>query len=419
MCVNCGSHLPVKLAKGGNSPGYHYIHCTTCNYHFTFPKLASPHPLPEPFPTATHDGLAVSQVIDCAKSGCQRRGCTQCPCRMCKQCCVLVPSCSLCRRFDQLSSKQQGKLAVSTVPAPLNVMTTPDPLVIFPEQEKQRTEAERVQSLQSRQLEDDEDGHYQAAIAASLAVPHITPHVISSASSSRAPPPSSLPLAHPSVFSMTPVVPLLQPSTKPTTAVRTIPYRVPAPKSGIKEHTRKDWMRPVDGKAPKRRAIHECPLWPKWILWDAVNVCEELDIQGLLLEYFDTRSLQWITCAPSYPHTVKKDEQRKIAPPPYLIKYVSDNDDEHDEVVFVEQQEPPWLKRQLEDDADANPQPLQRQHSNLETGMYAIDMSLGFHQVNQSKTLLDESLLTVFGKKIPPNTYCDQQRYWMALTQEQ
>jgi hypothetical protein len=42
-------------------------------------------------------------------------------------------------------------------------------------------------------------------------------------------------------------------------------------------------------------------------LWDAVNVCEELDIQGLLLEYFDTRSLQWITCAPSYPHTVKKD----------------------------------------------------------------------------------------------------------------
>jgi len=52
-------------------------------------------------------------------------------------------------------------------------------------------------------------------------------------------------------------------------------------------------------------------------------------------------------------------------------------------------------------------------------GMYAIDMSLGFHQVDQLKTLLDESLLTVFGKKIPPNTYRDQWQYWKALTQEQ
>ena len=26
MCVRCGCHLPVKLAKGGNSPGHHYIH---------------------------------------------------------------------------------------------------------------------------------------------------------------------------------------------------------------------------------------------------------------------------------------------------------------------------------------------------------------------------------------------------------
>ena len=243
-------------------------------------------------------------------------------------------------------------------------------------------------------------------------------------------------------------------------------------------------------------------------MWDAVNVHEELDIQALLLEYFDTQSSQWITCTPSYPHTVKKDgflflrhlgteclsldeliqqatikdthlrynitaertgikkqlQQRKIAPPPYLVQYVSDNDDEHDKLVFVEQQEPPRLKRQLEDDVDANPQPSQRQRSNLESatttpvrqplspfspsptsssiaspcpilpttpihvpetskrwpaGMYAINMSLGFHQVNQLKTRLDESLLTVFGKKIPPNTYRDQRRYWMALTQEQ
>ncbi|KIJ95574.1 hypothetical protein K443DRAFT_638418 [Laccaria amethystina LaAM-08-1] len=378
----------VKTCKGWNSPGFHYIHCVTCNYHFTFPKSASPHPLPEPFSTATHDGLAALHS----------------------------------HRFDQLSSKQQGKLAVSTVPASLNVMTTPDPLVIFPEQEKQRTKAECVQSLQSQQLEDDEDGHYQAAIAASLAVPHNTPHIISSASSSpgplksfapSAPSPSSLLLAHPSVFSMTPVVPLLQPSTKPTTA---------------------------DGKAPKQQAIHECPLWKKL-------TCLSLDEHIQQATTKDTHLRYNITAE----HTgIKKQlQQKKIAPPHYLIQYVSDNDDEHEE---------------LEDDADANPQPLQCQHSNLESatstplhqplspfspsptsspmaspcpilpntpihvpetskqwpaGMYAIDMSLGFHQVNQLKTLLDESLFTVFGKKILPNTYHDQWQYWMALTQEQ
>ena len=239
---------------------------------------------------------------------------------------------------------------------------------------------------------------------------------------------------------------------------------------------------------------------------DAVNVREELGIQALLLEFFDTRSLQWITCALPYPHTVKKDgflllrllgteclglddyiqqattkdthlrhnmtaeraeikkqlQQRKTVPPPYLVQYISDNDD--DEVVFVSQQEPLRLKREPEGDADANPRPLQRQRSNPgsmttttphhlplspsppspatstaspcpvsptmlihvpETskrwlaGMYAIDMSLGFHQVNGMKTCLDERLLTVFGKKIPPNTYRDQRRHWMALTQEQ
>ena len=50
--------------------------------------------------------------------------------------------------------------------------------------------------------------------------------------------------------------------------------------------------------------------------------------------------------------------------------------------------------------------------------MDAIDMSLGFHQVNQLKTRLDESLLTMFGKKIPLITYHDQRRYLMALTHE-
>jgi hypothetical protein len=132
---------------------------------------------------------------------------------------------------------------------------------------------------------------------------------------------------------------------------------------------------------------------------DAINVREELKIQALLLEYFDARSSQWITCTPSYPHTVKKDgflllrllgtdglgldelieqattkdthfrynmtaehtgikkqlQQRKIAPLPYVIQYVSENDDDDDEVVCVEQQQLPQLKRQHEDDVDANP----------------------------------------------------------------
>jgi len=157
----------------------------------------------------------------------------------------------------------------------------------------------------------------------------------------------------------------------------------------------------------------------------------------------------------------KQLQQRKIEPPAYLIQYVSDDDDE---VVFVERREPPRLKRAPEEDVDVNPRPSQRQRSNTASttttplrlllspfspspttssmaspcpisptmpihvpetskrwpaGMYAIDMSLGFHQVDQLKTLLDESLLTVFGKKIPPNTYRDQRRYWKALTQEQ
>lgn len=553
MCVHCGSHLPVKLAKGGNSPGHYYIHCIACSYHFTFPKLASPHPLPQPFPpTATHDGLATSRVIDCAKPGCKRRGCIQCPRRMCKQCCVLLPGCSLrSHSFDQLSSKQRGKLAVPAVPtSALNAITAHDPVVLFFEQEKQRAEAERGQDLQAQQLEEDEEEQYQAALAASLAVPRATPHLASSASSSQSPLdslapsapfpspfPSPFPLAHPYGFSTTPAVPISRPSTKPITTVRTIPYRPLTSKPGIKEHMSEDWMRPVvdntkkpkrrnrinldntfslifwhmDGKPPKRRAIHECPLWPKWILLDDVNVREELDIQARLLEYFDTRSLQWITCTPSYPHTVKKDgflllrllgteclgldeliqqaitkdthlrynmtaertaikkqlQQRKLVPPPYLVQFVSkdDEDDEDDAVVFVEQQQmPPKLKRQREDTVDANPRPSERQRSNPESttttplrqhfspfprspttssraspcpslpttpihvpetskrwpaGMYAIDMSLGFHQVDQSKTLLDESLLNVFGKKIPPNTYRDQRRYWKALTQEQ
>jgi hypothetical protein len=46
---------------------------------------------------------------------------------------------------------------------------------------------------------------------------------------------------------------------------------------------------------------------PKWILLDAVDICEDLDIHVTLLEYYDMRSSQWITCSLSYPHDIKRD----------------------------------------------------------------------------------------------------------------
>ncbi|KAF8156681.1 hypothetical protein B0H34DRAFT_783088 [Crassisporium funariophilum] len=529
------------LAKGGNSPGHYYIHCISCNYHYTFPKSACPHPPPQslpPLPLATHDSPPSSWGIDCAS-------------------------------FDQLTSRQQGKLAVPTAPtlnndlppfdayniAVFNAMTAHDPILTFFEREKHRAEAKHLQNKQVLQLEDAEEEQYQAAIAASLAVARTTPHVNGSASSSQVPSesdtlfvsPFSPTIPSPTLQglpsgSRTPAAtPLLQPSMKPTTAVCTMPYQASATKPGIKAHMTEVWMRPeldntkqpkrrnrinlnntfslvfwhMDGKPPKRRAIHDCPLWPKWILMDAVNICKELDIQAFLLEYFDVRSLQWITCTWSYPHTVKKDgflllrllgteclglndyiqesmrrdthlqhnmtaertsikkqlQQRRAVPQPHLVHYVSDNNDnKEEEVVFVSRKEPLRLKREVEEDADVNPRPSQCQRLDTEStphhlplppftptppfsptshclplppflpspsptissmaspcpmsptmsihnpetskwwpaGMYVIDMSIGFHQVNELKTLLDERLLTVFRKKIPPNTYRDQ-----------
>lgn len=115
---------------------------------------------------------------------------------------VSMPGCNLqAHKLDQLTSRQQGKLAVPTVPAPadnlppfnaydtaaLDAMTGHNPAVIFFEQEKQRVEAKHLQSLRSLQLKDDEEEQYHAAIAASLAVTQTTPHLIGLASSSQFP----------------------------------------------------------------------------------------------------------------------------------------------------------------------------------------------------------------------------------------
>ncbi|KAF8965710.1 hypothetical protein BDZ97DRAFT_1756999 [Flammula alnicola] len=102
-----------------------------------------------------------------------------------------------------------------------------------------------------------------------------------------------------------------------STTVCTVPYRPPS----ITEHLTKDWMRLAvstmqkpkrvnrmnldnrlalvfwheDGKPAKIQAVHERPRWPKWILMGAIDIRKQLDIHATLLEYYDTRSFQWIT----------------------------------------------------------------------------------------------------------------------------
>ena len=143
-------------------------------------------------------------------------------------------------------------------------------------------------------------------------------------------------------------------------------------------------------------------MWPKWIIKDAADICDELGIHTTLLEYYDMRSHQWITCSLSYPHDVKKDgylllrlletsclsldnyvqqattkdthfhknmagersgirrmiEKRKTGPPlPYLVNLSDD-----DEVVIVEQSRP---KRHADDNTIIDDRPSQRQRSHL------------------------------------------------------
>jgi len=135
---------------------------------------------------------------------------------------------------------------------------------------------------------------------------------------------------------------------------------------------------------------------------DARDICEELDIRATLLEFYDMRSSQWITCSLSYPHDVKRDgylllrllktscldldkyiqqastkaphlrnniageragvrrklQQRKVEPPRFLVNL---SDDDTDEIEFVES---PRIKRHAEDAVDLN-RPSQRQCSQL------------------------------------------------------
>ncbi|KAF8972916.1 hypothetical protein BDZ97DRAFT_1778362 [Flammula alnicola] len=449
-CGKCGGQLQVKLAKGGNFPGHHYIHCVPCGYHFVFPKADIPRSVtvsPQPFlspPPATQGSLTQPRTIDCSKPGCMRRGCIQCLRRMCKQCCIAQSGCSLrAHTFEQLSARQRSKLpelpmALQADEFPLDPSLraisldasykTPHPPSLLPsssvpshldDEEKRQYEAAIAASLQptttallSPSTVDEDQQQYAAAIAASLRLPGAPSSSSVYVSMSSYPPPLRGSISAASAGPSRPAVPATShPSTTPST----------------KEHLSEDWMRPAedktkkpkrvrvnldnrfslvfwhqDGKAPKVRAIHECPVWPKWIFMDAIDIREEFDIRATLLEYYDVRSCQWITCSLSYPHDVKRDgylllrlletsclgldnyvqqavakdthlrnnmageragvrqklQKRKIDPPPFLVN-LSDDDDE---VMIVE---PPRPKRHAEDDVDINGRPSQRQCSHL------------------------------------------------------
>ncbi|KDR83981.1 hypothetical protein GALMADRAFT_275227 [Galerina marginata CBS 339.88] len=439
-CNKCGGQLQVKLAKGGNFPGHYYIHCIPCSYHFVFPKADVPRS------AAVSPGiLAQPQAIICGRLGCKRRGSTQCVRRMCKQCCIAQsmsvaqpPCCLRAHTYEQLSARQRGKLpeppmALQADEFPLDpVLRTMSlgesyqaptipvlPPIPYNSNEKQQYESAIAASLQPTATDlypstiDEDRQQYAAAIAASLSLVDGAPSNL--ATSSSQPPPLSISFSTAGAGPSQPAAPVRsRPSTTPLTKVQTIPFH-PLPPN-IKKHMSEDWMRPPedktktpkrvrinldnrfylvfwheDEKEPKVRAIHECPVWPKWIFLDAVDIRKELDMHATLVEYYDLRSFQWITCSLSYPHDVKRDgylllrlpktsclnlekyvqqatakaphlrnnmageragvreklQQRKIEPPRFLVNW-SDDDDE-DEVVFVKSR---TLKRHAESELD-------------------------------------------------------------------
>jgi len=157
--------------------------------------------------------------------------------------------------------------------------------------------------------------------------------------------------------------------------------------------------------------------------------------------------------------------------------------DDEEEVVIIKQSDQLRPKRQVDDNEDINPRPLQRQRSQPENPstprrlspfstpfdydtpissspvsllskspsitstsprpalpipplddiripetskpwpaqMYAVDMACGFHHIDKlgHRTKLESRLVNVFGRKIPTTTYHDNRRYWNALTEKE
>ncbi|KJA21481.1 hypothetical protein HYPSUDRAFT_124836, partial [Hypholoma sublateritium FD-334 SS-4] len=90
-CPKCHQHLPVKLAKGGLSPGHHYIGCHGCKYFYTFPKVASDASsvpaIPELAPKKANGGTR------CSSDHCSKAANILCSRHMCKACCILQSGC--------------------------------------------------------------------------------------------------------------------------------------------------------------------------------------------------------------------------------------------------------------------------------------------------------------------------------------
>ncbi|KAF8226602.1 hypothetical protein L208DRAFT_1206439, partial [Tricholoma matsutake] len=81
-CPRCGCIVPVKLAKGGQYPGHHYMHCQSCKNHYVFPMISSTPAMPAqcsrmPRPTK-----------GCAQLLCPKAPHRSCPNTMCKLCCI-------------------------------------------------------------------------------------------------------------------------------------------------------------------------------------------------------------------------------------------------------------------------------------------------------------------------------------------
>ena len=53
--------------------------------------------------------------------------------------------------------------------------------------------------------------------------------------------------------------------------------------------------------------VHECPEWPKWVLFDSPNVQKDLGLKIEPLQFYDIQNCQWVGCTPSYPHDVRRN----------------------------------------------------------------------------------------------------------------
>ncbi|KAF8234217.1 hypothetical protein L208DRAFT_1069582, partial [Tricholoma matsutake] len=82
-CPQCGCMVSMKLAKGRQYPGHHYMHCLSCKNHYVFPATASA-PSPDIVLPTQHSRA----MKGCAQLSCPKVPNHSCPHIMCKLCCI-------------------------------------------------------------------------------------------------------------------------------------------------------------------------------------------------------------------------------------------------------------------------------------------------------------------------------------------